>query len=39
MPLYKNYKMASLVLTHQYSLSDFKNKENSGNIPELESFN
>lgn len=38
MPLYKNYKMASLVSTHQYSLSDFKNKENSGNIPELESL-
>ena len=30
--------MASLVLSNQYTLSDFKNKENSGNIPELESL-
>jgi len=30
--------MAALLSTRQYTLSDFKNKENSGNIPELESL-
>ena len=30
--------MASLITTNAYTLSDFKNKENSGNIPELESL-
>jgi len=30
--------MASLVLSNQYTLSDFNNKENSGDIPELESL-
>jgi len=30
--------MATLISTRQYTLSDFKNKENSGNIPELESL-
>ena len=30
--------MATLVSTRTYSLNDFKNKENSGNIPELESL-
>ena len=30
--------MAALTSSCQYTLSDFKNKENSGNIPELESL-
>ena len=30
--------MATLISTPQYTLSDFKNKEDSGNIPELESL-
>ena len=30
--------MAALLSSCQYTLSDFKNKENSGNIPELESL-
>lgn len=30
--------MAALLSTRQYTLSDFKNKENSGNVPELESL-
>ena len=38
MPSYKDYKMTTLVSTHIYSLDDFKNKENSGNIPELEAL-
>ena len=30
--------MAALTSSCQYTLSDFKNKENSGDIPELESL-
>ena len=30
--------MSAMLSTRQYTLSDFKNKENSGNIPELESL-
>lgn len=30
--------MATLTATRQYTLSDFKNKEDSGNIPELENL-
>ena len=30
--------MATLISSCQYTLSDFKNKENSGNIPELEAL-
>ena len=30
--------MATLTATRQYTLSDFKNKEESGNIPELENL-
>ena len=30
--------MATLISNRQYTLDDFKNKENSGNIPELESL-
>ena len=30
--------MATLLSTRQYTLSDFKNKEDSGNIPELETL-
>ena len=30
--------MATLISSFQYTLSDFKNKENSGNIPELEAL-
>ena len=28
--------MATLTATREYTLSDFKNKEDSGNIPEIE---
>ena len=30
--------MATLAASRQYTLSDFKNKEDSGNIPELENY-